>query len=90
MSKDNEVFDRFRACTEEGAAPIFSDQEYVVGMLTAHREQAAVATKALLDIIDSLSYVDESTDPVAVATTTIGELQAICAGLRSDDFERAS
>lgn len=35
----------------------------------------------LLRIIDGLSYVDESTDPVAIATTTLEELQAVRAAL---------
>lgn len=39
------------------------------------------ADEMLLDIIDGLSYVDEATDPVAIATTTITELQAFRAAL---------
>ena len=37
--------------------------------------------KLLSQIIDGLSYVDESTDPVAIATTTLDELQALRAAL---------
>ncbi len=45
------------------------------------QQRIDAAKKMLLSIIDGLSYVDFTTDPVVIASTTLDEIQAIRAAL---------